>query len=143
LPFTDLLRFIAARFDRSASSPAPSLPTTAARGAYGERVAAAFLRPQGYKLLYRNYRTERGEIDLICRHDNVLVFVEVRTRSREDFGRPVETIGTAKQEALRYAAQRYLALLGQADIYHRFDAVEVMLVSGQVPACTLIPNLFA
>ena len=47
----------------SASLPAPSLPTTAARGAYGERVAAAFLRPQGYRVLYRNFRTERGEID--------------------------------------------------------------------------------
>jgi putative endonuclease len=123
--------------------PAPDLPTTAARGAYGERVAAAFLRPQGYRLLYRNYRTERGEIDLICRHGNILVFVEVRTRGSDDFGRPVETIDTAKQDALRYAAQRYLALLGRGDIHHRFDAVEVMLASGQVPNCTLIPNLFA
>jgi putative endonuclease len=101
------------------------------------------LRPRGYKLLYRNYRTERGEIDLICRHGDILVFVEVRTRESTDFGRPAETIDTAKQDALRYAAQRYLALLGRADLYHRFDAVEVMLVSGEVPACTLIPNLFA
>jgi putative endonuclease len=119
------------------------LPTTAARGAYGERVAAAFLRPQGYRLLCRNYRTERGEIDLICRHGDILVFVEVRTRARIDFGRPVETIDTAKQDALRYAAQRYLALLGRADIHYRFDAVEVILVGGAVPACTLIPDLFS
>jgi putative endonuclease len=143
LPFTDLLQSIAARFDRSARSPAPSLPTTAARGAYGERVAAAYLRPRGYRLLYRNYRTERGEIDLICRHGAILVFVEVRTRDSTDFGRPAETIDTAKQDALRYAAQRYRALLGRDDIHYRFDAVEVMLVGGEVPACTLIPNLFA
>jgi putative endonuclease len=143
LPFTDLLQFIGERFDRSASTPAPILETTAARGAYGERVAAAYLRRHGYRKLYRNYRTERGEIDLICRQGKFLVFVEVRTRGTVDFGRPAETIGTDKQEALRFAARRYLDLLGRDDIYHRFDAVEVLLVDGRVPVCTLIPNLFA
>jgi len=66
LPFTDLARFIANLFDRCASTPAPPLATTAEVGAYGERVAAAFLRRRGYRVLYRNYRTARGEIDLIC-----------------------------------------------------------------------------
>jgi len=119
------------------------LPTTAARGAYGERVAAAWLRRRGYRPLYRNYRTERGELDLICRHGPILVFVEVRTRGTADFGRPVETIGAEKQEALRFAAARYLELLKRDDIHYRFDAVEVILVEGQVPVCTLFPNLFA
>jgi len=113
------------------------------RGAHGERVAASFLRRHGYRVLYRNYLTERGEIDLICRHRDVLVFVEVRSRESTDFGRPVETIGADKQEALRYAAGRYLALLGRTDIHYRFDAVEVMLAEGLVPECTLIANLFA
>jgi putative endonuclease len=143
LPFTDLLQFIAAVFDRSAKEPAPSFSTTAARGAHGERVAAAFLRTRGYRVLYRNYRTERGEIDLICRHGQILVFVEVRTRDRVDFGRPAETIDARKQEALRYAADRYLAQLDRATIYHRFDAVEVLMVEGEVPDCTLIENLFS
>jgi putative endonuclease len=123
--------------------PAPAFSTTVARGAHGERVAAAFLRSRGYRVLYRNYRTERGEIDLICRHGRMLVFVEVRTRENIDFGRPAETIDTRKQEALRYAAERYLSQLDRDRIYHRFDAVEVLLVEGKVPECTLIENLFS
>jgi putative endonuclease len=143
LPFTDLLRFIGAVFDRSANVPAPSFSTTAARGAHGERVAALFLRQHGYRVLLRNFRAPHGEIDLICRHGQVLVFVEVRTRDRIDFGRPAESIGPAKQEALRHAADRYLQALKRHDVQYRFDAVEVLLVDGQVPACTLIENLFS
>jgi len=123
--------------------PAPKLLTTAEIGSYGERVAAAFLRQQGYRVLYRNYRTTRGEIDLIGRAGELLVFVEVRTRSSENFGRPAETINAAKKEALRFAASRYLGLLGREDVLYRFDAVEVMLNTGQVPVCTLQPDLFS
>ena len=117
--------------------------TTAEIGNYGERVAAAFLRRHGYRVLTRNYRTTRGEIDIICRHRKMLVFVEVRTRGGEEFGRPIETIGAPKQEALRFAARRYLELLERDDVYHRFDAVEVMLKSGEIPVCTLLSDIFA
>jgi len=119
------------------------LATTADIGAYGERVAAAFLRRHGYRVLTRNYRTTRGEIDIVCRCENVLVFVEVRTRASDDFGRPGETIGAAKQDALRHAAGRYLDLLDNRDILHRFDAVEVMLKTGDIPVCALLVDLFA
>ena len=117
--------------------------TTQEIGNYGERVAAAFLRPKGYRILYRNYRTTRGEIDLICRDADVLVFVEVRTRASVDFGRPVETINAAKKESLRYAAQRYLELLDRPEVHYRFDAVEVMLNAGEIPVCTLHRDLFS
>ncbi len=100
------------------------------------------MHARGYRVLHRNYRTDRGEIDLICRHGKVLVFVEVRTRTTVEFGRPAESIGTEKQEALRYAAERYLRMLDQAKIYHRFDAVEVMLTAGKSPDCALIEDLF-
>ncbi len=112
-------------------------------GSYGERVAAAFLRRHGYKILVKNYLVTGGEIDLICRHKEFLVFVEVRTRASELFGRPGETIGAQKQDALRHAARRYLELLGRDDIYYRFDAVEVMLKTGEVPVCTLLSDIFA
>ena len=125
------------------TAPAPAFSTTAARGAHGERVAAAFLRGRGYKILHRNYRTTRGEIDLICRQGGMLVFVEVRTRGGVEFGRPAETIGRAKQAALRDAAERYLGLLDHPPIYYRFDAVEVLLAQGRAPDCTLIENLFS
>jgi putative endonuclease len=84
-----------------------------------------------------------GEIDLICRSGPVLAFVEVRTRADTAFGRPGETIGAGKQEALRRAAQRYLELLGRPEVFYRFDVVEVMLVTGEVPACSLHQDWFS
>ena len=143
LPFTDLVQFIGDRLSRYDSTPAPKLITTSEIGNYGERAAAAFLRRNGYRVLYRNYRTTRGEIDLICRNDDVLVFVEVRSRASVTFGRPVETIGADKQENLRHAAERYLELLDHPDVHYRFDAVEVMLSAGQIPECTLHRDLFS
>ncbi len=73
----------------------------------------------------------------------MLVFVEVKTRANEDFGRPAESIKTSKEEALRYASRLYLELLGREDILCRFDAVEVMLNTGKIPVCTLLTDLFA
>ena len=112
-------------------------------GNYGERVAAAFLRRHGYRVLTRNYKTLGGEIDLVCRHGGVLVFVEVKTRAEVDIVRPAEAIDAAKEEALRHAARRYLELLDREGITYRFDAVEVRLTTGEIPACTLVPNFFA
>jgi len=119
------------------------LRTTAEIGNYGERVAAAFLRRQGYRILTRNYKTTRGEIDLVCRHGNVLVFVEVKTRAEVAIVRPAEAIDDRQEEALHRTAQRYLELLDRDDIDYRFDAVEVQLKAGAIPVCTLIPNFFA
>jgi putative endonuclease len=116
--------------------------TTAEIGNYGERVAGAFVRRHGYKVLTRNYKTTRGEIDLVCRHGEVLVFVEVKTRGVIDVVRPSEAINAAKEEALHRAARRYLELLDREDIAYRFDAVEVHLKTGNIPACTLLPNFF-
>ncbi len=117
--------------------------TTAEIGNYGERVAASFLRRHGYKVLTRNFKLIGGEIDLVCRHGDVLVFVEVRTRAGETFGRPAESIDARKEEALRFAARRYLELLRVEDVTYRFDAVEVRLNAGKIPVCALLPNFFA
>ena len=121
----------------------PPLSTAVEIGNYGERVAAAVLRRHGYRVLTRNYKTTGGEIDLICRHGEILAFVEVRSRAGELFGRPAESIDARKEEALRYAARRYLELLDREDIRYRFDAVEVRLKTGEVPLCALLPNFFA
>ena len=110
-------------------------------GTYGEHVASAFLRRHGYRVLYRNYLTPEGEIDLICRCADVLVFVEVRTRAEIEFGRPGESIDTRKQNAMRATAEKYLRLLDDPEIYYRFDAVEVRLKSGEIPECTLITEM--
>src|SRR5271156_2411584 len=111
LPFTALAQFIGDRLSRCETAPTPPLATTAEIGNYGERVAASFLRRRGYRVLTRNYMTDGGEIDLICRDGDVLAFVEVRTRGDESFGRPAESIDARKEDALRHAARRYLDLL--------------------------------
>ena len=143
LPFTALAQFIGERLSRYESTPAPKLATAAKIGAYGECVAAAFVRRHGYKVLTRNYKTMRGEIDLVCRHGDVLVFVEVKTRAEVDFVRPAEAIDAAQGGGPppRPPAD-YLELLDRAEITYRFDAVEVQLKAGDIPACTLMPNFF-
>ena len=120
----------------------PPLREAAEIGNYGERVAASFVRRHGYRVLARNFTSEHGEIDLVCRDGGTLVFVEVRSRSGEQFGRPAESIDARKEEALRATAQDYLKLLKRDDIPWRFDAVEVRLKVGEAPACTLLPNFF-
>jgi putative endonuclease len=142
LPFTDLAQFIGERLRRYESSPAPPLASASEIGNYGERVAGAFLRRHGYRVLTRNFKTTGGEIDLVCRHGDVLVFVEVKTRAEIDLVRPAEAIGAGKEEALRHAAQRYLDLLENKEVTYRFDAVEVRLKTGEIPACTLVQNYF-
>jgi putative endonuclease len=86
--------------------------TTKAQGDAGEDEAMAFLQAQGLRLLQRNYRTPGrggGEIDLIMQSaDGTVVFVEVRKRSRSDFGGAAATIGVSKQRRIVFAAQHYL-----------------------------------
>jgi putative endonuclease len=85
--------------------------TTKAQGDAGEDEAMAFLQAQGLRLLQRNYRTPGrggGEIDLIMQSaDGTVVFVEVRKRSRSDFGGAAATIGVSKQRRIVFAAQHY------------------------------------
>jgi putative endonuclease len=94
-------------------------------------------------VLVRNYKTTRGEIDLVCRLGDTLVFVEVKTRASVDIVPPAEAIDERKEEALHATAQRYLDLLDRDDIPYRFDAVEVELQEGKIPSCRLLPNFFA
>ncbi|HEV3272631.1 MAG TPA: YraN family protein [Candidatus Methylacidiphilales bacterium] len=106
-------------------------------------MAAAFVRRHGYKVLVRNFKTTGGEIDLVCRDGDALVFVEVKTRAEDDIVRPAEAIDARKEGALREAARRYIELLERKDVRHRFDAVEVRLNAGEIPVCALTPNYFA
>ncbi len=78
-------------------------------GAQAEQVAAGFLQRQGLTLVQANYRCRFGEIDLILRDKETLVFAEVRLRSRSDFGGAAASIDTKKQQRLVLTAQHYLA----------------------------------
>jgi putative endonuclease len=122
--------------------PCPASDDARDRGEFGERAAASFLRQRGYRVLIRRFAAAGGEIDLVCRHGRVLVFVEVKARSREDFGRPGEAVTAKKQRRLGRAALAYLRLLGNPPICFRFDVVEVFLAPRATPRFGLIPNAF-
>jgi putative endonuclease len=104
--------------------PGPS--TAKARGDAGEDEALAFLQARGLRLLQRNYRTPGrggGEIDLIMQcPDGTVVFVEVRHRSRSDFGGAAATVGVYKQRRIIFAARHYLLSWRQLPPA-RFDVV--------------------
>ncbi len=94
------------------------------RGANAETLACRYLSEQGVKIVERNYRTQRGEIDIIARDEGTLVFVEVRLRSNPGFGGAAQSIDARKQARLISAAQHYLLKKGLTDAQPcRFDAI--------------------
>lgn len=113
------------------------------RGALGEKLACRYLRRNGYKVLFRNFRGRSGgEIDVVCRDKDTLVFVEVKTRGREDFGRPVEAVDRQKQKRISRGALAWLRMLDNPDILFRFDVVEVIIADDTKPRVELIKNAF-
>jgi putative endonuclease len=140
---TVLARFTADRLSRWRSRFLPSKAGHLRLGARGEKLAARYLRRHGFKILYRNFRGRQGgEIDLVCRDRDTLVFVEVKTRTREDFGRPLEAVGQKKQRRISLGALAWLRLLGNPDILFRFDIVEVTIAEEAAPKIELIRNAF-
>jgi putative endonuclease len=96
-------------------------------GAWGERQAEGLLRREGFRIVGRRVRFGgRDELDLVARKDGVLVFVEVKTRANEDFGRPAEAIDRGKRHSLSRAAVRYMTRLRRKPELFRFDVVEVV-----------------
>jgi|SRR3989344_3542002 len=80
-----------------------------ATGQYGEKLARKFLKKQGYKIAGKNYRTKAGEIDIIARDKESLVFVEVKTRSSAEFGNPEMNLHPRKLQNFRAATQIYIS----------------------------------
>mgnify|MGYP001004313569 CR=1 FL=1 len=111
-------------------------------GHLGELLAADRLRREGYVILERNYRCPSGEIDLIAREENVLVFVEVRTRTSEGFGTPLETIDFGKQRRIREVARHYLRERRPCFQDVRFDVVGVLLKEGEEARVEIVPHAF-
>jgi putative endonuclease len=113
------------------------------RGELGERAAKKFLQKQGLKFLAANFRSERGEIDLIFRDDDCLAFVEVKTRSSEDWSRPAAAVNAERRRRLSQCALDYLRKLKNPPVKIRFDIVEVLLADGRVFEVRHLPNTFA
>ena len=133
----NLLERIKSRFAGKAK------PEHLRRGELGERAAKRHLQKLGLKFLTANFRSDRGEIDLIFRDDDCLVFVEVKTRSSEDWTRPAAAVNARKRRLLSQTALDYLRKLKNPAVKIRFDVVEVLLADGAVREIRHLPNTFA
>lgn len=112
------------------------------RGRLGERAARKHLQQLGLKFLTANFRSKRGEIDLVVRDGDCLVFVEVKARSSEDWTRPAAAVDARKRRLLSQTALDYLRLLKNPPVKLRFDIVEVLLEDGAVREVRHLPNTF-
>ena len=111
-------------------------------GREGEVLAEEHLRRKGYRIVHRNFRTPRGEIDIIARHKGVLVFVEVKTRRSRRRGHPKYAITPAKQKKISIVALEYLKKNeGTTQVKARFDVVTVE-TANEHPLIEVIPNAF-
>jgi len=87
-------------------------PSRVELGKAGEKAAADLLRKRGYEVVGAGFLARRGELDLVCRRGNDLVVVEVKTRTDDSFGTPLEAVGSRKRRAMMAAAAEYRALAG-------------------------------
>ena len=110
-------------------------------GELGETLACDELRRRGYAILERRYRTRYGEIDIVARHGDVLVFVEVKARAGDAFGTGAEAVTGYKQRRVARMAADFLARRRLQDRPCRFDVVSVA-VGGERPRIEVIPGAF-
>ncbi len=111
-------------------------------GELGEKAAKRHLQQNGLKFLTANFRSKRGEIDLVCRDGDCLVFVEVKARSSEEWTRPAAAVNRERRQRLTRAALDYLRLLKNPPVKIRFDIVEVLLQESAVREVRHLPNTF-
>lgn len=101
-------------------------------GRYGEDLAAQYLEDRGYLILERNWRCSLGEIDLIARDKNRIVFVEVKTRNGIGYGHPFEAITANKVSRMRKLVAQWCIQNQQTGVKVRLDAIAVLIRSGKV-----------
>lgn len=112
-------------------------------GAWGEDQAARFLRRRGIKILERNFRTPVGEIDIIARDRDWLIFAEVKTRRSAVFGLPQDAVGPRKQRQIIRTAQWYLQRSRSGRLQPRFDVLGVLRCADGSAQVTHLPGAFA
>ena len=94
---------------------------------FGEEEACRFLRKKGYRVLQRNFRCAKGEIDIIASSGKMIVFVEVKARSSANFAQPWEAVGFRKRKHLHETAKFYILQNGIRDFEFRFDVLSIVV----------------
>ena len=110
-------------------------------GQEGERIAESYLRKKGYRVVERNYRCPVGELDLILLDRRVVVFVEVKTRTDDRFGAPLESVGPRKQQKMIKTALFFLSRHRLHNRDARFDVVGISYQGGE-PMVEHVENAF-
>lgn len=98
-------------------------------GQEGENFAADYLQNQGYKILHKNYRYKRGEVDIIVENDKFTVFVEVKTRSEVAYGNPEEAVDSQKESLIKSVAEEYMSKNTIKSLL-RFDIIALVKKDG-------------
>jgi putative endonuclease len=120
-----------------------STPVHLLLGKFGETAAKKFLEKKGYQLLEANFAGKHGEIDLIFLHEECVVFVEVKTRRSDQWGRPEAAVKDKKKKALSRTALAYLRSRRNPRLTFRFDIVEILAAENEVREIRHIENAFA
>lgn len=100
-------------------------------GKISEGEASSFLQSQGYRILFRNYKAQGSEIDIIAREKNTICFIEVKSRGSERYGSPQEAVTAAKQQKIARAALKFLQENDLQDKSCRFDVVAIIRQEGK------------
>ncbi len=111
-------------------------------GQIGEDLAVKVLTNKGYEIVERNYRYGHGEIDIVARDGNTLVFVEVKTRNNLEFGEPEYAVTKKKQKQIKKIAELYLYDKGIDEADCRIDVIAILLEKGKDPQINHIENAF-
>lgn len=96
-------------------------------GDFGENLAQDFLNNKGYEIIATNFRSSTGEIDIIAQHNDILIFIEVKSRFNSNYGFPVEAVNYIKYKKLLNTAKYYLYKNKITNYFIRFDVIEVFL----------------
>lgn len=111
-------------------------------GDYGELVARSFLLDSGYRILRTNWRPNHGgEIDIVCRFLDTLVFCEVKTRTSREFGGGLRAVNAQKRQLIRKGGKEWLRMMRDKPEY-RYDVIDIYYCPGQVPVVNHYRNAF-
>lgn len=111
------------------------------KGTLGENIATNYLVENGFVILERNWRYKHCEVDIICQKNNILHFVEVKTRFSNQFGNPEESINEKKMNALKKAAEEYLSQ-NQKWNFLQFDVIAIKLNGAKIEEIYFIGDVF-
>ncbi|MBR2289097.1 MAG: YraN family protein [Clostridia bacterium] len=112
------------------------------KGNIGESLVTSYLEKYGYEVLDKNFSCNFGEIDVIFKDKQELVFAEIKTRTGTDYGFPAESVTNQKKKHILNTAKYFLHITGLSKEYIRFDVIEVYLSDNQKPVINHIKNVF-